>query len=178
MVGRALGALPVLLGVVAAAGHAIPTWTPFEAEMHSLKSRPNSTRLWADIELNVTFVSGALTMVMPGFWDGGDTWRVRFSPTKPGSWSYISSCSDSADAGLHGVKGTFESTAYSGTNPLFQHGVLVPSANRRYLEHADGTPIYWLGDTHWSGFSSAEHFDDTNNKTFDNTGSMFKEMVR
>ncbi len=163
---------------VADAGGAIPTWTPFEAEMLSLKSRPNSTRLWADIDVNVTFSTGQLTMVMPAFWDGGNTWRVRFSPTKPGSWEYISSCSDRADAGLHGVKGKFDASTYSGTNPLFQHGVLVPSTNNRYLQHADGTPFYWLGDTHWSGFSSAEHFDDTNNNSFDSSGSMFKEMVR
>ena len=66
---------------------------------------------------------------------------------------------------------------YAGSNPLYLHGVLVPSSNNRYLVHADGTPFYWLGDTHWSGFSSAEHFNDTNNNTFDSSGSMFKEMV-
>ncbi|MDX9981344.1 MAG: DUF4038 domain-containing protein [Lentisphaeria bacterium] len=25
---------------------------------------------------------------VPGFWDGGQTWRVRFAPTMPGAWSY------------------------------------------------------------------------------------------
>lgn len=52
-------------------------------------------------------------------------------------------------------------------NPLYVHGFLrVNAATNRYLEHADGTPFYWLGDTHWSGYSLAEHFDETNNASF------------
>ena len=31
--------------------------------------------------------------------------------------------------------------------------MLRASANKRYFEHADGTPFYWLGDTWWSGLS-------------------------
>ncbi len=29
------------------------------------------------------------------------------------------------------------------------HGVLQVSANHRYLQHTDGTPFFWLGDTGW-----------------------------
>jgi len=58
----------------------------------------------------------------------------------------------------------------------YRHGILRPNSGGRFLEHADGTPFYWLGDTHWSGFSTAEHWGDTDNTTFDGTGSMFKEM--
>ena len=28
---------------------------------------------------------------VPGFWDGGDTWKLRFTPTLPGEWSYETS---------------------------------------------------------------------------------------
>ena len=57
---------------------------------------------------------------------------------------------------------------YSGPpNPLFNHGILRPSSGGRYLEHADGTPFYWLGDTHWSGFSTAERWNETNNASVD-----------
>lgn len=31
----------------------------------------------------------------------------------------------------------------------WQHGPLQVSANSRYLQHADGTPFFWLGDTGW-----------------------------
>lgn len=44
-----------------------------------------------------------------------------------------------------------------------------------YLQHADGTPFFWLGDTHWSGFSSAEHFFDSNDPRFK---TMFEGMLQ
>ncbi len=28
------------------------------------------------------------TFEVPGFWDGGKTWKIRFAPTAPGEWSY------------------------------------------------------------------------------------------
>lgn len=28
------------------------------------------------------------SFVVPGFWDGGRSWRIRFAPTVPGEWSY------------------------------------------------------------------------------------------
>ena len=42
---------------------------------------------------------------------------------------------------------------YRGENPLFQHGPLRVSRNRRYLEHIDGKPFFWLGDTWWMGLT-------------------------
>ncbi|MDR1171950.1 MAG: glycoside hydrolase family 140 protein [Bacteroidales bacterium] len=34
----------------------------------------------------------------------------------------------------------------------FSHGQLQVSANRRFLQHADGTPFFYLGDTAWELF--------------------------
>ena len=31
----------------------------------------------------------------------------------------------------------------------WEHGDLQVSASGRYLQHADGTPFFWLGDTGW-----------------------------
>lgn len=36
--------------------------------------------------------------------------------------------------------------------PPWQHGKLVVSANHRFLQHEDGTPFFWLGDTAWALF--------------------------
>ena len=38
-----------------------------------------------------------------------------------------------------------------GVSP-WDHGQLQVSANGRYLEHADGTPFFWFGDTAWALF--------------------------
>ena len=36
-------------------------------------------------------------------------------------------------------------------NALWSRGPLRVAANRRTLEHADGTPFFWMGDTWWMG---------------------------
>jgi len=40
----------------------------------------------------------------------------------------------------------------SPVSPLARHGAIRVAATGRYLEHADGTPFLWLGDTWWFGF--------------------------
>ena len=39
--------------------------------------------------------------------------------------------------------------------PYNRHGFLRVSKNGRYLEHADGTPFLWMGDTVWFGLTRA-----------------------
>jgi hypothetical protein len=88
---------------------------------------------------------------VPAFWAGENTWRVRYASPKVGRHRYRSVCSDESNPDLHGVEGVLEVTPYRGNHPLFQHGPLRVSGNRRYLEHHDGTPFFWLGDTWWMG---------------------------
>jgi hypothetical protein len=43
--------------------------------------------------------------------------------------------------------------AGSGDKPVdVTHGGLMVSANKRFLQHADGTPFFWQGDTAWELF--------------------------
>ena len=44
------------------------------------------------------------TISIPGFWDGGQTWRIRFAPTQVGNWSWRSR---SDDPDLHDQTGSF-----------------------------------------------------------------------
>ncbi|HMC26659.1 MAG TPA: DUF4038 domain-containing protein [Verrucomicrobiae bacterium] len=105
-----------------------------------------------EITLDVTFVdpSGALRKV-PAFWARGQDWKARYASPLIGTHRWRSECSDSNDAGLHGVEGALEISAYSGENPLFRHGQIRIAPDKRHLEHADGTPFFWLGDTWWMG---------------------------
>jgi hypothetical protein len=41
--------------------------------------------------------------------------------------------------------------AYEGDNPLFIHGPIEVSDDKRHFQHLDGTPFFWLGDTWWMG---------------------------
>jgi len=86
-----------------------------------------------------------------GFWDGGRTWRVRFSPDELGRWSYSTTFSEKSNQGLDAQKGIFQCTPYRGSLACFRHGELRLSGNRHFLEYTDGTPYFWLADTVWCG---------------------------
>ncbi len=87
-----------------------------------------------------------------GFWDGGDTFRVRVMATAPGTWTWKSG-SKPADPGSEGVSGSFTAVdwteAQKGENPS-RRGMIRPSANGHAFQYADGTPFLLIGDTWWA----------------------------
>ena len=97
---------------------------------------------------------------VPGFWAGAQTWKVRYASPFIGTHSFRTECSEARDPGLHGVTGKIEIGAYTGRNPLYVHGPLQVAADHRYLEHADHTPFFWLGDTWWMGLCHRLHWPD------------------
>jgi len=97
-----------------------------------------------------------------GFWDGGQTWRVRFAPPSSGDWSYIST---SQDPGLNGLTGTFTCTEWTEegkkANPVRRGFIRVCKTGDRpgrYFEYTDGTPFLWIGDTWWNWTKRGIHF--------------------
>lgn len=132
------------------------TWRAAEITFESAK--PYTTLLNA-AELNVIFTSpSGKQYTVPGFWDGGRTWRVRFAPTEYGVWKYVSICTDNTDGGLDGKHGTVGSNRYQGSLEIYRHGFIKTAPGVRYFMYADGTPFFYLGDTHWS--MPGEPFDE------------------
>jgi hypothetical protein len=87
----------------------------------------------------------------PAFWDGEKSWKIRFaSPVSDGTWNWESFCSNTGDSGLHGVKGQFVATTYTGDNSLIRKGLLRMSEGKRNVVHADGTTFLVVGDTPWA----------------------------
>ncbi|HOX39744.1 MAG TPA: DUF4038 domain-containing protein [Candidatus Brocadiia bacterium] len=114
-----------------------------------------------EVVLNVVFAApDGREMVVPAFWGGGQTWRVRFSGDMPGVYKWRSVCSDVFNPDLHGVGGRLEIAPYEGNNPLLKHGAIRVSENGRHFEHRDGTPFFWLGDTWWMGFCKRLRWPD------------------
>ena len=110
-----------------------------------------------DASLRVTFTSPlGETSEVDGFWDGGRTWRVRFSPDQPGRWKFKTTCTDATNAGLNAVSGEFICAAAIGETRFHKHGQVRVARDRRHLEHMDGTPFFWLADTVWNGARVAE----------------------
>ena len=105
-----------------------------------------------DVELSVLFTDpDGEERLVPAFWAGEQTWGVRFASAKVGVHRWRTVCSDEGNGDLHGCEGEVEVSPYEGGNPLLGHGGIRVAADRRHLEHADGTPFFWLGDTWWMG---------------------------
>jgi hypothetical protein len=106
-----------------------------------------------DIQLDVIVTApNGDEQTVPAFWAGEQTWTVRYASPQVGTHRYRTVCSDAGNLDLHGREGTLEVAPYAGDNPLLKHGPLRVAADQRHLEHRDGTPFFWLGDTWWMAF--------------------------
>ena len=95
-------------------------------------------------EIDVAFTQpGGNEVRVPAFWAGGRTWKVRYASPVVGTHKYKAEV----------LEGAVEVEPYKGDNPLYLHGPLRVDKTKRYLEHLDGTPFLWMGDTWWMGLS-------------------------
>ncbi len=125
----------------------VQCWNVSEVELESTKSYDNP---YKDVTITATF-SGPRgeTLVREAFWHGKNIWKVRFAPTAAGRWTWKTSCSDARNLSLHNREGSIECKEYKGALPIYKHGFIRVGNNKRNFAHADGTPFFWLGDTHW-----------------------------
>jgi hypothetical protein len=136
---------PILAATASSKTLIVPKWGQFERSFTSSSPYTNALQ---EASLRVVFTSPAgETVEVPGFWDGGKTWRVRFSPDLLGRWTYATYCSDAANAGLHQQNGGFLCAVNTSQNPLNRHGPVRVARDGRYMEHADGTPYFLTADT-------------------------------
>lgn len=147
-------------------------WTATDIVLNAKKTYGNP---YTEQAINCQFTGPqGQKMTIPAFWDGGQKWVIRFAPPVVGKWTYTVSAADTADAGLHKISGELYCTKYTGNLDIYKHGFLRVSNDKRSMTHRDGTPFFWLADTHWMGLSHREHLYDSNDKRFP---SMFKGMV-
>ena len=93
--------------------------------------------------LDVVFVDPAgQSRTVPAFRSADGAWRVRYASPLAGRHAW---------RGPEGAAGEVVITPYEGDNPLFRHGPVRVAADHRHLEHLDGQPFFWLGDTWWMG---------------------------
>jgi hypothetical protein len=93
------------------------------------------------------------TIIVPGFWDGNNTWKIRFATPLSGTWKY-ETVSD--DRKMNGKKGQLSVTGWTEeelkANPTRRGFVIVNNEGERkgrYFTYSDGTPFLWIADTWW-----------------------------
>ncbi|BBH19155.1 hypothetical protein Back11_05000 [Paenibacillus baekrokdamisoli] len=146
----------------------VEQWREMEFSLVSSKTY-NNPFMDVDVTASFTGPNGEI-LTRPAFWDGGETWKVRFSPTTVGEWSVTTQATDSTDTGLNSSTPiSFNSVEYKGTLDIYKRGFLKISDTKRYFSYNDGTPFFYLGDTHW--FMPSEDFDASN---VDGIDSQFK----
>lgn len=114
-----------------------------------------------DVEVGAVFTDpDGVAHTVPAYWAGEQVWKVRYASPVIGSHVYRTVCSDPSNRDLHDRTGAVVVTEYEGCNELIPHGPLRVRRDRRHLEHVDGTPFFWLGDTWWMGLCKRLNWPD------------------
>jgi len=126
-----------------------PQWQEVELSFTSQSRYDNP---YTDVEFWVEFThESGEKIVRPGFWDGGNNFKIRFASTRDeGVWSWGSFSTSPDDKGLNGSKGSLVAAPYNGDNPLLAKGLLRMSPGKRNVIHANGDPFLLVGDTPWA----------------------------
>ncbi|MBN1672628.1 MAG: DUF4038 domain-containing protein [Kiritimatiellae bacterium] len=95
---------------------------PFFANITGIFEGPNGERL-----------------AIPGFYNGGSTWCVRFAPTAEGSWTYRLL---SPNLSIAEPAGQLEAVANAA--PGNHGGVAIDPDHPHHFRHADGTPHFMM----------------------------------
>ncbi|MCF7973868.1 MAG: DUF4038 domain-containing protein, partial [Phycisphaerae bacterium] len=152
-------------------------WDKVEITLHAKTTYDNP---YKDVTVWVDLTGPGFAKRCYGFWDGGDTFRVRVMATAPGEWQWRSG-SNPSDPGLAGATGEFTAAAWTNealTANACRRGPVRATANGHAFEYADGTPFFMLGDTWWSipTFRYRWYEDDTSRSIGPDMG--FKDMVK
>lgn len=129
----------ILISSALKAGADVPRVEQWGMEEVSLQSNTPHANLFTDVELRCRFTSDSRQLEVDGFYDGNQTWKVRFMPEQQGEWTYTTS---SNDPQLNGKSGKFVVRPPSGNN----HGP-VRVRNAYHFVYADGSPFFPLGTT-------------------------------
>jgi hypothetical protein len=123
----------------------VQQWHPVDLTFPSTTPHANP---FTGVTLSATFTGpGSVVLTVPGFYVGDSIWKVRFAPTRIGTWTYATNSNDSL---LNGVSGTLVCVANTQTNV---HGRLfVDSLNSHHFRFEDGTPYFLMGgEIDWLG---------------------------
>lgn len=149
---RFLILVALLITILIATGYGqvrhVSLWSVYEIELHTKHHYENP---FLQAKVSATFTGpGKVKKTVKGFWNGGDTFCIRFTPMIPGKWRYRTS---SKDPGLNNKTGYFICTK---TNKE------VCGFRRRDKDHPyhfiydDGTHYFLFGTTYYAIISNVK----------------------
>lgn len=101
---------------------------PFEVDFHADITGPDNIK-----------------MTLPGFYDGENSWKVRFAPTKEGEWT-LTTHSDVLELDNQQIK----LECISNKNNKVHGGLVVDPANPHHFIYEDGTKFFPIGyEANW-----------------------------
>lgn len=122
-------------------------WLMNEITLESEKAYSDS---FNDVDVEMLLYGNGRLYKIPGFWDGANIWKIRFVCPTEGVWYFKTVCTDAENISLHEKTGKIDCSLYSGDLDIYKHGFVTTNAGKKYFTYDDGTPFFWLGDTHWS----------------------------
>jgi hypothetical protein len=115
-----------------------------------------------DVHLSATFSGKDTSFSVAGFYDGKNTFKIRFMPQQIGTWQYATS---SNIPELNNKQGTFECIKATGKNDG-----MVRVSNTYDFKYADGKRYYPFGTTAYAWTHMKEGVQELTLNTLKNSG--------
>lgn len=128
----------------------VPRWSVQEV---TFEARNTYTDPYA-VDVRAEFIGpGTKKFTVRGFWDGGRTWRIRWTPTEAGKWTWTTR---SPDPSMDGRTGSLECSSDSRYESEKTHGFLRRDSDHPYsFVFDDGTHYFLFGNTAYAIVANA-----------------------
>ncbi len=140
------------------AQHTVEQWNRFEITL-SHRSKANA---FTDVHFKATFTHKDTSYTVTGFYDGNDTFRLRFMPTKTGVWQFVT---QSNIAELNQKHGSFTCIDATASNKG-----MVKVSDGYAFRYANGQPFFPLGTTSYAWVHMDEAIQEQTLQTLQQTG--------
>lgn len=136
----------------------VEQWNRFEASfvLKSISANP------FDVKFTAKFIGPDTSFVVSGFYDGNNTYKIRFMPPTLGNWRFVTS---SKNAQLNNKKDAFECIPATGNN----RGMVKVSKTYNF-KYSDGTNYYPFGTTAYAWTHMGNELQEMTLQTLKNTG--------
>lgn len=125
----------------------VPKWSVLEITLTASAAGGNPYKDGPSV--TATFTGpGGITKTVKGFWNGGSVFKIRFTPTLEGTWTYTTS---STDAGLtiSTPRSITVVAPQAGNEGFVRYDASSPPPNPHHFFFDSGKPYFMFGQTYY-----------------------------